>query len=71
LDDTISGHGFMDAIINDGPVISVITKIELLSFNGSPQEIYLLENFIAHSSVIGMEDRIVDEVISLRKKVKV
>jgi predicted nucleic acid-binding protein len=73
LSETIPGDGlaFLDTIINEGPIVSVITKIELLSFNGSPQELYVLEKFIGLSSVIGLEDRIVDEVIFLRKNKKV
>jgi predicted nucleic acid-binding protein len=65
------GLSFMDSVIDNGPVLSVITKIELLSFNGSPREHAFLNDFIDYSSVIRIEDEIVLEAIAIRRKKKV
>jgi predicted nucleic acid-binding protein len=62
------GMSFMNAIINDTPVISIITQIEVLGFNNPTEIEILLTQFIDDSLVITLNDDIVKTTISIRKK---
>jgi len=60
-------HRLIAQIIDNGPVISIVNKIELLSFSSVPIEIIkLVENAI----VINLDEQIVDRTIILRKTYK-
>jgi len=68
---TEAGMLFMNDIINDTPVISIMTKIEVLGFN-NPFEIELLFNeFIEDSLIIDLNDSIVKTTIEIRKRIKI
>jgi predicted nucleic acid-binding protein len=58
----------MNQIINEIPSISVITKIEILGYETTPESAELLESFVFNSLVIGLSDEIVDRTIEIRKK---
>lgn len=52
--------------------ISIITEIELLSIPfASIQEEKLMIDFISHCNVIGLDNEVKRQAISLRKKIKV
>ena len=61
---------FMSSIIDNVPVISVITKIEVLGFDAPPEHYKLLSNFMNDATVLGLSDSIIDLTIELRKKYK-
>jgi predicted nucleic acid-binding protein len=62
---------FSGTIIDDIPNISVITQIELLSFNAPPDESLLLEDFVSQANVYELTDNIIAETIRLRKQVRI
>jgi hypothetical protein len=66
-----AGMAFMHNIVDEVPVVSVITKIELLGFNAPAQHQLLLNSFIEDAQVIGLTDEIVDTCIALRKTHKI
>ena len=66
-----AGMSFMNAVINDTPVISVITQIEVLGFNNPTEIESLLTQFVDDSLVIALNDEIVKTTISIRKKSKI
>jgi predicted nucleic acid-binding protein len=66
-----AGMEFIDSIINATPNISIITKIELLSFNTSEAHYSLLVSFIHDAIILDLIDRIVDRSIDIRKKNKI
>lgn len=65
-----SGSIFLNSIVDNVPIVSVITKIELLGFNTSPEHYALLNNFINDSSVLGLSNNVVDKCIDIRKRYK-
>jgi predicted nucleic acid-binding protein len=62
---------FLDIIINSGPNISIITKIEILSFDSVPANSKILRSFINDSNVMNLTDVIVEKCITLRKVKKI
>jgi predicted nucleic acid-binding protein len=67
----LPGQSFMNKIVNDIPVLSIISKIEILGFT-CPENVYsILESFIGESVVIPLTDAIVEKTIEIRKKTKV
>ena len=61
----------IDSIIDEELLISVITVIEVLGFNGEPDEMNTLKSFTNMATVISLADEIVDETISIRKQYKI
>jgi predicted nucleic acid-binding protein len=61
----------MNNIINETPVISIITQIEVLGFNNPIEIEALLDHFIQDSLVISLNDEIVKTTIAIRKKNKI
>lgn len=61
------GMSFMNQVINDIPNISVITKIEVLGYNTTPEAYQLLFGFVDDSVVLGLSDDIVEQTIEIRK----
>ncbi len=57
----------MDNIIDLTPNISVITKIEVLSFNAPSEHYTLLVDFINDAVIWDLTIPVVDETISIRK----
>lgn len=58
-------RNFLEHVIDGGPFISVINKIEILGFSDPGEEVI---NFLNNVLVIGLSDDIVEETISIRRK---
>lgn len=65
-----SGMLFMNSIVDAIPVVSVITKIEVLGFNAPEEHYQLLSGFMNDVSVMELSDAVADQSISIRKKHK-
>ena len=61
---------FMNNVIDAVPVVSVITKIEVLGFNAPTEHYRLLADFMADSTVLDLTGNIVDLTIDIRKRYK-
>ena len=61
------GMTFLHRVVNNGPIVSVITKIEVLGYAAPPEDAELLTDFMRVASVLDLSDRIVEETIELRK----
>ncbi len=57
----------MDGVINKGPQISFITQIELLCFQTSDKNLSLLSEFVNDSIVYGVQEKITEITIDLRR----
>jgi len=55
---------FVANILNDEPIISAITQIELLGFSVVPPQI---ESFVRYTSIIGINDSVIEKTIEIRK----
>jgi predicted nucleic acid-binding protein len=55
-------------IDDDGPVISIITKIELLGYHSVTKEV---KDLVTVSLIVGLTDEIVNEAIEIRKNHKI
>ena len=62
---------FMNEIIDKIPNLSVISKIEVLSFNANEEYTNLLADFINDAIIIDLTTDIVNRTILLRKKYKI
>ncbi len=67
----LPGQSFMTKVVNDIPVLSIISKIEILGFTCPSNSYTILENFINESVIIPLTDTTVDKTIDIRKKTKV
>jgi predicted nucleic acid-binding protein len=65
-----SGLNFMNDTIDNIPKVSVISKIELLSFNAPAEQYQLLTDFMNDAMIIELTNKIVDATIEIRKKHK-
>jgi predicted nucleic acid-binding protein len=65
------GMEFLNFIVNQTPIVSVITKIEVLGFPCSKEAQTLLESFFADSNIIKISDDIVNETINIRMHHKI
>lgn len=61
---------FISKVIDEVPLVSVITKIEVLGFNTTAENQTLLANFMNDATVLDLTNNIVDICIELRKKHK-
>jgi len=66
----VSGMDFTSKIIDEVPVVSVITKIEVLGFNSTNANQTLLANFMNDATVLDLTNNVVEICIELRKKYK-
>ena len=66
-----NGMSFMNSVINETPVISIMTQIEVLGFNNPPEIETFLNEFIDSSLVIPLNDDVVKTTIIIRKKNKI
>ena len=64
------GMQFMNNVLINAPRISIISKIEILSFNASPNYYKILTNFVEELTIIHLSDEVVDKCIELRKNHK-
>jgi len=60
----------MNAVINDMPAVSIISKIEVLGFNAPADELKLLEYFFTDVLVLEMNNQIIEQTILLRRNTK-
>lgn len=63
-----NGMSFMNDVIDSVVNISVITKIEVLGFNGPEDDMLLLRDFMDASVVLYLTEEIVQECIAIRKE---
>jgi predicted nucleic acid-binding protein len=65
------GMDFMSFVMGAVPAISIITKIELLSFNASAEHHRQLTDFLYKVNVLTLTDDIVDKCIDIRNQRKI
>jgi len=65
------GMLWLSNIINDSPIISVMTKIEVLGFKNTTDTDILLNNFIDACLIIPLSEETIDQTIQIRKKHKI
>ena len=65
------GMVWMNNIINQGPVVSIVTKIEILGFDNKPETEALLTDFLNTCTIIPLSDAVTTETIQLRKLYKI
>ncbi len=66
----LNGMSFIDSVVDDIPNVSIITKIEVLSFNAADEHYALLNNFMNDATVIDLTYDVVMASIEIRKKYK-
>ncbi len=66
-----SSMQFMNTIVDASPNISVITKIEVLGFNTSPEHYSLLKGFMNDMAIVGLSTAVIEQSIVLRKSYKI
>lgn len=67
----VSGMTFMDGVINDIPKVSIVTQIEVLGFNTTPQAYKILTDFFEDALVLPLSDEVAQKTIELRKNHKI
>jgi predicted nucleic acid-binding protein len=66
-----SGMEIMSEIVSNRPNISVISQIEVLRFNNTPENETVLEEFINMSKVYPLSSNVVERTIKLCKQTKI
>jgi len=66
-----SGLKIVSEIVNNKPNISVISQIELLRFNDTPENEAVLEEFINMSKIYPLSNNVVESTIKLCKQIKI
>jgi predicted nucleic acid-binding protein len=66
-----SGMKALSAIVDQIPNISVISQIEILRFNDSPENEAILNNFVAKSVIHSLSPSVVLRTIALCKQSKI
>lgn len=61
----------LDGYFNDNLTISIISKIEVLGFNGNDSELKRLADFIGLANIVFVDGAIADKTIELRKVYKI
>ncbi len=61
----------MNKLIDEELNISIITKIEVLGFNGNEPEMKRLEDFLALSAIIYIDEAVANQTIALQKTQKI
>lgn len=63
---------FMHSIVDEKPLLSIITKIEILGFSiQANDEQKIIETFISNSSVLALTEEIANQTILLRKSQRI
>ncbi len=63
---------FLNKILDEKPIISIITMIETLGYNfKSIDEQIIMETFINASTILNISDNIVDKTITIKKIKKI
>jgi hypothetical protein len=65
-----SGMAFMNRVFDNLPLVSVITKIEILGFKAPGEYEQLLNNFMQDVTVLNLTDDIVAASINIQKNYK-
>jgi len=58
---------FMNTVIDATPLVSIITKIEVLSFNTADEHYRLLTEFMEDAVVLDLTAEVADHSIAIRK----
>ena len=67
----LSGMQILNTIVDDEPMISIVTKMETLGYNfTSVEEQTTMETFINGSNVLDLNNDIVNKTIAIRKSKK-
>jgi predicted nucleic acid-binding protein len=61
----------LDGYLNDNFSLSIISKIEVLGFNDSSDELKRLADFIGLANIVYVDDTIANKTIELRKIYKI
>ena len=64
------GMNLVDSAVDEIPNISIISKIEVLSYKTNEEEYELLKNFCKDALVIELNDEIVNKTIEVRIQYK-
>lgn len=68
----VAGMQLLNAIVDDEPIVSIITKMETLGYNfKSVEEQITMEIFINGSVILDLNNDIVNKTISIRKIKKI
>jgi predicted nucleic acid-binding protein len=65
-----SGMEFMNGVIDAVPMVSVVTKIEVLGFNAPAEHYQLLKDFMDDATLFALNDEVIDASIEVRKNHK-
>ena len=66
-----SGMKLVSNIVDQTPNISVISQIEILRFNDTPENEAILENFINNSIIYPLSNKVVKRTIEICKQMKI
>jgi len=66
-----SGMEIVSEIVSNIPNISVISQIEVLRFNDTPENEAILEEFINISKIYPLSNNVVERTIKLCKQIKI
>ncbi|WP_461257482.1 type II toxin-antitoxin system VapC family toxin, partial [Treponema sp. R80B11-R83G3] len=66
-----SGMDIVSEIVSNRPNISVISQIEVLRFNDTPENEAVLKEFINMSKVYPLSNNVVERTINLCKQIKI
>ncbi len=67
-----AGMQLLNTVVDDEPIISVVTKIETLGFNFKVvEEEAIIETFINGSTILDLNNDIVNKTIAIRKSKKI
>jgi predicted nucleic acid-binding protein len=66
-----NGMRYMATVVNNVPILSIISKIELLGFNGTTAAMELTEEFVNISTLLSVSPEVVDKTIELRRQYKI
>lgn len=61
----------LDIIFDEAIRISVITKIEILGYNGEQDEEAKMIQFLGYSDIIALTDEVVVKTIQIKKSIKI
>jgi predicted nucleic acid-binding protein len=66
-----NGMSFMNDVMDSIPIVSVISKIEILGFKTTDKNYSILSDFMNDAIVLNLSDDVVNWTISLRKSVNI
>ncbi len=61
----------LDAIFDEAIRVSIITKIEILGYNGEPKEEEKMLLFLDYSDIIPLSQDIIEKTIAIKKSIKI